>query len=126
MHENMCVCEQGEHHFLLDFVLSSCMHRLPVHAQSFHARVCHSCLLVLALCVCVFLCALVWDAGDCTGVYSWSEHVCVYVCVHMHLFHIQDLTSLLEVCEYLRVCSHVPCSAAGHPPVHVSSSPHLS
>lgn len=49
MHENMYVCEQGEHHFLLDFVLSSSVHRLHVHAQSLHAHVCHSCLVVLSL-----------------------------------------------------------------------------
>lgn len=52
MHENMYVCEQGEHHFLLDFVLSSCVHRLRVHAQSLHTHGCHSCLVALSLCVC--------------------------------------------------------------------------
>lgn len=52
MHENMYVCEQGEHHFLLDFVLFSCVYRLCVHAQSPHAHMCHSCLMVLSLCMC--------------------------------------------------------------------------
>lgn len=59
----------------------------------------------------VFLCALVIQI---TGVCLWSEQVWVYVCVHMHLFHIHDLMSVLEVCEYISVCSPVLCSAAGH------------
>lgn len=79
MHENMCVCEQGEHHFLLDFVLSSCVHRLPVHAQSLHARVCHSCLLVLPLCVC----SCVHSCGMQVIVWEFIRGVstCVFMCV---------------------------------------------
>lgn len=82
MHENMYVCEQGEHHFLLDFVLSPCMHRLRVHAQSLHACVRHSCLQVLSLCVCscVHSCVMqviVW--GFIRGV-STRVFMCVCIC----------------------------------------------
>lgn len=92
MHENMYVCEQGEHHFLLDFVLSSCVHRLHVHAQSLHVHLCYSCPMVLSL------------SMECSYVHSclmkgFIKHTHVCLCgVHMHLFLIQDLMSLLEVC----------------------------
>lgn len=74
MHENMYVFEQGEHHYLLGFVLSSCVHRLHVHAQNLPARV--SFLPRGFIPVCVLLCALVCDAGAWMGVYLRSEHVC--------------------------------------------------
>ena len=118
MHENMYVHEQGENHFLLGFVCPTFLYAQVTCACTKSMSVCHSPLSFICIThVYVFLCAFMYvpvcDAGNCTWVYLWSEPMCM--CVYMHLFHLLDLMSLLEVCKYVSVCSCVPCSAGGHP-----------